>query len=253
MKMKVILNQETTPVLLALSALVPLAVANERLFTYTYDTRVLPMDVREVEVWTTLADAHDGLGAAHRLELELPVTERLLTAFYVNASADAGGLHYDGISSEWKLNLLSPDVHPVGVALYAEVGLGPDEVELEGKLLADHQGDKLVLAGNLVVEHEWEGDVRELILETDTAAAWRLTRAFAVGVEGRTHTERVAGEGWEHMALFVGPSLAYASTGWWAAASVAPQLGAWSPGHGWGMDDHEHSPVEARLLVGVHL
>src|SRR5262245_22445372 len=77
-----------TAVLLALFGMTSasLAQANDRHFTYTYESAVLPPDARELEVWTTWRTGRDRYYSAfdHRLEFEIGLTERLLTAFYLN-------------------------------------------------------------------------------------------------------------------------------------------------------------------------
>lgn len=240
--------------------LVPLALANERHFTYTYDTEVLPMEAREIEPWTTIRP-HDGmLEFDQRVEIELPVTNRLMTALYLNWSA---GMHtameYQGISSEWKWNLLSRHTNPVGLALYGEVGLGPSEQELEAKVLVDRQSGPFLVAFNAVAEVEREGEMvneevvytPEAVLEGDLAVAWLATPRFSVGVEARNHTEFPAGEGFEHSAFFVGPTLAWSGEGWWAAGTALPQVYAIQEEEGLVHD--EHSAWEGRLLVGLSL
>src|SRR5262245_38541568 len=56
--------------------------ANHRLFTYTYETAVLPQDARELELWTTWRGGRDRYYSAfdHRLEFEIGLTDQLMTA-----------------------------------------------------------------------------------------------------------------------------------------------------------------------------
>jgi hypothetical protein len=231
--------------------------ANERRFTYTYDTLVLPKGIREVEVWTTVRPSSDDMAIDNRVEIELPVTSRLQTALYLNGSTSRSGFE-SGVSSEWKLQVVNPALKPIGVALYGEVGIAPSETEIEGKLLVDHQGDKLIVALNVVGEHEWEVDevvARELALETDLGVAIRPTRHVSVGLEVRNHNEFPAGYGFEHAAVFAGPTVAVATPDFWAAASVLPQLMAYmrhpDGSAMWGREMDEHEALEARLLVGT--
>jgi hypothetical protein len=249
------MESSLTTLLFALAAL-----ANERQLTYTYDSLVLPLDVREVEVWTTLLPMADGMLDMHeRLEFEFPVGERLTSALYVNASAGMHETSFDGISSEWKWNVLSRHVAPVGLALYGEAGIGPSETELEAKLILDREAGPVLVAYNLVgeveLEREMDGSaveiVTEYVVENDLGVAWKPTPRVSVGAELRNHTEIPATEGFEHSAFFVGPTVAYASPAWWAAASVLPQVYAIRDAPG--LEMVEHTALEVRLLLGMHL
>jgi hypothetical protein len=62
------------------------ASANERHFTYTYETAVLPPGAREVEVWSTgrLMREQRSTRFDERVEFEVGLTERLQTALYLN-------------------------------------------------------------------------------------------------------------------------------------------------------------------------
>lgn len=244
-----------------MSLLLPLslALANERRFTYTYDAEVLPAGARELESWTTFLPMEDGMvDVAQRVEIEFPVTPRLMSALYLNGSAGMHGSSFDGISSEWKLNLVSRHTAPVGVALYGEVGLGPVETELEAKLILDKEAGPLLLAYNLVGEAELEREMSgaevetevEWVIENDLGVAVRLGKAWSLGAELRNHIEIPASEGFEHSAFFAGPTAAYASADWWGALTVLPQVYAIHDEPGLVMD--EHTMLEARLLMGFH-
>ncbi|MBM4364819.1 MAG: hypothetical protein FJ102_01280 [Deltaproteobacteria bacterium] len=236
-----------------------LALANERHFTYTYDAEVLPAGAREVESWTTFMPMSDGmLDVAQRVEIEFPVSPRVMSALYLNGSGGMHGSSFDGISSEWKWNVVSRHTAPVGLALYGEVGLGPVETELEAKVIIDKEAGPLLLAYNLVGEAELEREMSgaevetevEWVIENDLGVAVRLGQAWSVGAEVRNHTEIPASEGFEHSAFFVGPTVAYASADWWGALTALPQVYAIHDEPGLVMD--EHTMVEARLLMGFH-
>ena len=107
--------------LLGALALLPLsAQANERRFTYTYETATLPPGARELEVWSTARIKREELYSRfdNRLEFEWGLTEKLMTAVYLNTSAIsardpstggiATGYEFGGVSSEWKYKLKDP-------------------------------------------------------------------------------------------------------------------------------------------------
>ena len=236
--------------------------ANERHFTYTYDTLVLPRGIREVEVWTTLRPRDEGLLIDNRVELELPVTDRLLTSLYLNSTSSPDGVQ-TSVSNEWKLQLVNPTVKPVGLALYGEVGLAPSETELEAKILLDHHSEKFLVAYNLVGEVEFErefeageGEVEEeYVVENDLGIAFLPVHNLSVGLEIRNHNEFPEGE-FEHAVFFAGPTLGFTSEDFWVAATALPQIGAFmDDGDGetqWGRELEEHESFNGRVLVGVN-
>ncbi|HLP41883.1 MAG TPA: DUF6662 family protein [Fibrobacteria bacterium] len=259
--------------LLALALAVP-ALANERHFTYTYETAVLAPGAKEVEVWSTSRIGHDDFYSRldHRLEFETGITERLQTAFYLNwknTSTEANGevaseFAWGGISNEWKWKLMDPVADAFGFALYGEVGYNTDELELEAKTLFDKRLGKVLLAANLVGEAEFEQEPKELeieeyVFEVDLGAAYQVSPRFSVGLELRNHNEFAKEAGteefeYEHSALFLGPNLSYATESWWVSFSVLPQLPALMKNEGGSafvLDEHEY--VNSRLLFAFHL
>ncbi len=239
--------------------------ASERHFTYTYESGVLRPGARELEPWSTFRLGRSGFYSRldTRIEAELGLTDRLQTALYLNLSAEnadtplgrEGSTQIEGVSSEWKLKLADPVADRAGVALYGELSAGPPAVGLEGKLILDKRVGRLLGALNLVAEHEWKFDEpeteRETAFEVDAAACWFLTPRLTAGLEIRGHTVVPPGEEPTRSALFLGPTLSYARDGWWAAASVLPQVRALrgaSDGH---LDLEEHERVEVRVLFGL--
>ncbi len=250
----------------------PPASAYERRFTYTYETDTLPPGEVELEPWITLRTGRNGYYRAmdHRLELEAGLTDNLQSALYLNWSAvateGADRFVWQGITNEWKWQLSDPSADPIGFALYFEPGIGPNEVELELKLLFDKRQGNLLMALNLVAEMEWEWELersadgsfereteRELVLEASGAVGWFLAPRVSVGMEGRAHAEVVDGE-IEHLVLFAGPSVSYGGQIWWVAMSALAQVHAPIRGaQRGGRELNEHEAVEARLIAGFHL
>lgn len=256
------------PIPLALLALAPRsAAANERHFTYTYESAVLPTGAKELEVWTTPRIGRDDYFVRfdERLEFEVGLTDQLMTAFYLNWSAVTADVapdvresetEFTGVSSEWKLKLMDPVADAVGLSVYGELSGGTEEFEAEGKLIVDKQIGDLLLAGNLVLANEWEMEPEETEteqeVEIDLAAAYFLRPGLSAGLELRNHNEVVEGE-WEHSALFLGPVIGYATDAWWVALTILPQLPALkNEGEGSRVLD-EHEKLEARILFSFHL
>lgn len=256
----------TAVALVAIASMVQQAGATERRFTYTYGSDVLNRGAVELESWTTMR-----LGRAdfyrrfdHRIELEVGVTDRLQSAWYLNFTGlarDVGKereaeFEWKGVSWEWKYKLADPVASPLGFALYFEPGFAPSEAELEAKVIVDRRNGPWYGAANVTLEEEWEFEAEETeaetALELDLGITRFVTPDFTVGVEVRNHNEIVEGE-WEHSALFAGPAVSYAQGAWWSTVTVLPQLTALKGESKDGLVLDEHERVEVRVLWGIHL
>lgn len=244
--------------------------ANERHFTFTYETATLPAGAREIEVWTTPRIGRDDFFVEfdQRLEFEVGITDRVLTSFYLNASAVTADVapdtresvtSFDGVSNEWKVKLSDPVADPLGVALYGELSAGPTASELEGKVIVDRYLGNLLLAGNLVAAQEWEYDTTETEseqeVEIDLGATYFVHPGVAVGLEVRNHNQVAEGD-WESSALYAGPVVSYATDDWWVALTIQPQLPALKNAPGSSGDSRvllDQEKLDARLLFSFHL
>lgn len=219
--------------------------ANERHFTYTYESAVLPPGEREVELWSTYRTGRHDLYVRldHRAEFEFGVTDRLMTAFYLNwqdiaqenpatvPPSIAKEFEFKGISSEWKYKMSDPVADGFGSALYGELGLATDEVEFEGKLILDKRIDRNFFAYNLVVEPEWEVkpgelELEEVGVENDLAFTHFFRTNSGAGLELRNHVEFTEEHKPEHIALFLGPVISHATEKWWVTCTALAQLPA---------------------------
>jgi len=265
----------TLPAAAALLAAVQLfapnrvAHASQRHFGYTYETGTLPAGAFELEPWFTFSTGREHLynGFDQRLELEYGVTDDVMTAIYLNTSAatfkdDNGALikvvDQPGMSWEWKFKLADPVADAVGVGLYVELGVKPDEAELEVKLLLDKQLGDLLLALNLVAEPEIEVEADEsepeLKLEFDLAAAWLVSAHLSLGVEVHGVLVLPEVESVTDGALYAGVTMGYRSQRWWLTVSVLPQIVALAGATGdSSLNLTEFERVESRLIVGFDL
>jgi len=254
-----------------LLTLAPRARASSRHFTYTYESLVVDPGEVEFEPWTTVRAGREDFYRRfdHRMEFEVGLTHRLMTAWYVNFTAIAEDVAPDdrqsefewgGVSNEWKYKLLDPVADPVGMALYFEWGLAPTEAEIEFKLILDKRAGNFLTAFNAVVEPEWEYEPsetgREIDFEFDLAAAYFLSPAFSLGAEVRNHNEWLPGKGHEYSALFLGPVASYSAGEWWATLTVLPQVAKLKDSEADesnGLVLSEHEKIEVRLLLGFEL
>lgn len=239
------------------------ALAGESPFGYVYTTDTHPRGEREVEQWLTRRHGQSrgdyDLWQA-RTEIEYGITDRLQTALYLNydhvsafhnradgttgpgafvpdaADPDArySRTFFQSSSSEWIYRLFSPYKDPIGLALYIEPTWGPDQRELETKLILQKNflDDRLVWAANFTAaaekerfHGEWE---REGELELTTGLAYQIAPRWHAGVEYRHH-RGYAGRGFAadkrvYAASFLGPSVHYASRNWWVTATFLTQI-----------------------------
>jgi hypothetical protein len=214
----------------------------------------------------------------NRLEFEVGLNDKLQTAFYINSSYKAFGANLDtlggiadtsvsgimkesefSVSSEWKWKLLDPSANAVGMALYAEFTFTPGEFEIENKIIIDKKSEKNIIAFNLVNEyevaynvkkgttlHEWEDGV-----EADLGFMHMVKPNFGLGIEMKNQNELVV-EGWQHSALFGGPTLFYSGEKHYIILNILPQ---WANLHK--TDDapnnlvlNDYEKLDVRLLFG---
>lgn len=247
--------------MLLTTLLLSTAFANERRFVYTYETPVLPKDAIELEPWTTITPGELGPTLSQRMEMEFGITNRLQTALYFNWTAEPGSVSYDGISSEWKLNLLRRAVKPIGLALYGEVGISPSATELEAKVLLDKEMGSVIVAANLVGELEMERELeveesgeieveheQEVEAKLDLAAAYVFSSNHSLGLESVVASEFHEGE-LEETTIQVGPSVGYGTTAWWFAGTTLIEVAAITEEE----EESEGLPYQVRFLLGFHL
>ena len=93
--------------------------AQDRIFTYTYQSNVLNKGQREIEVWNTLRQGKQDFFSRldNRTEFEVGLGGNLQTSFYLNlttitqtvmdgAQKTTDTRHEIGFSNEWKLKLI---------------------------------------------------------------------------------------------------------------------------------------------------
>lgn len=250
--------------------------ANERIFSYTYQTNVLAKGQREIEIWNTFHWQREDFfrKLVHRIEYEIGIGGNIQTAFYLNLVNEAAFVPGTspsiekkieaGFSNEWKFKFSDPLADAIGFAGYLELGILADELELEGKLIFDKQVGNTTHALNIVGEPEWETEVEgngtstafEFSLEVDYGFSYRLNDNWNLGIEAVNRNVFVKGTGLEHSTLFAGPVVAYRSAGWWATLTVLPQVYAFKVQPG---NSRKHlellsrERLETRLLFSYEL
>lgn len=278
----------------ALLACAAPAHADEQYFGYTYSAEVLGKGQTEAELWATdRRGKEEGRYNAqdYRLELEHGFTNRLTVSAYANFDShhirnlepEFEDVHRDfafqGLSAEFKYNVLSPFSKGIGFTLYAEPswarihGVGGEKgtqygLELKAILQKNFLDDRLVWATNFTFEPEWEkekepGDLpgeaeteweKELEVGVSTGLSYRFAPGWYAGVEGRytsIYPNWTSGLHRETSAVFAGPSVHYGGKRWWATLTYLPQLfGSPSPHGSLALDEFENR--ELRLKLGYN-
>lgn len=251
------------------------AYAQDRLFTYTYQSLVLNKGQKEIEVWTTLRSGREEYfrGIDHRLEFEIGLGKKLQTAFYLNYGYSKGIETRNEIqsantqnsysfSNEWKLKLTDPVANSLGSALYFEYGIGSDEAELEGKIILDKQVGRTLHALNMVGEYEFEKEFgsesgnleaeteREAYVEFDYAFSYRIKDGLALGLEARNQNQFSVSNELESSVLSLGPCLSYYTSDFWLNFTLMPQIANFKGG---GLELTEHEKIQIRLAFSFAL
>src|ERR1051325_3144227 len=83
-------NRNTILGLIAAVCFSQYSLASDRQFTYTYQSKVLGKNQREIEIWNTYATGRNSFynRLDHRSEFEIGLTNRLQTSFYMNYSSE---------------------------------------------------------------------------------------------------------------------------------------------------------------------
>lgn len=242
--------------------------AQDRIFTYTYQSTVLNKGQRELESWNTLSTGREDFYVRYdnRTEFEIGLGRNLQTAFYLNLSSKTSTVMDDtvkslstenefGFSNEWKLKLLDPVAHAVGLALYAEVGIASNEFELEGKVILDKKIGHLTIAFNGVYEYEfapyyknnklnWESEQK---LDGLLAFAWSFGTRFHLTQENTFKNVLLDGE-LTHSALYSGLGMSYSQDKFWLNFTVLPQVASFKGSTNATLNLNEYEKIQFRLL-----
>lgn len=287
------MNHTTAAVLvagLALCLSAPVA-ASAPDFGYVYTADSAEPGETEVSIWAT---DRRGKSAGHydaqdyKLEVERGLSDR----FQISAYASFAGHHvrglggefvpvdrdfaFQGLSAEFKYQLIEPSKDGFGLAFYVEPGwsriskvkgtkTSEYEFELKAIVQKNFLADHLVWASNLTFEPEWEREreevatglvthktEQELSIEVASGLSYQVAPRWWVGAEGRYHSvypDWTHGLHRENYAVYAGPSVHYDAGRWAVTATWQPQLfGSPSgPGSSLELDDHEKRELRLKL------
>ena len=147
------------------------AEAGARRFAYNYEATTMPAGAREYETWVTWktdkASDPDFDRFDIRHEFEFGITDRFQLAFYLadwryeESSSESGKAEFRNVAVEAIYGFSDPTTDLIGSAVYGEVKLGDDFVELESKLLLQKNFGPWAWVYNIGAEVEWEDSYHE--------------------------------------------------------------------------------------------
>jgi hypothetical protein len=235
-------NAATRALFLAAAMLIPTAadptaLAGERRFTFVYEATTLPAGSAEYEQWITWKTDKDVDPDFDRIdfrhELEFGVTDHLQLALYVSdwryqdGDSVGDGVEWRDAAVEVIYNLTDPVTEPFGLALYGELKLGDELLEIEGKLIVQKEIGKWVLAWNGTVEAEWEGpDLAEDKgkFEQTFGASYQFSPKLLGGFELVHEIEYEDWSDWGDPVLYLGPNFSYRPGQWWTTITALTQV-----------------------------
>lgn len=249
------------------------ALADNRIFTYTYEPETEPKGDWELEQSITsrlIRNAAVGQQNYQRWEFSTEVehgfTDRYTAALYVHDTYEsyrdpATGVRssvnrWAGISVENRYLVLDPVENPVGLTLYLEPVFDGQNAELEQKIILGQRHGEWKWAVNLTHATEWSGNLNnyEGELELSAGLARNLTEHWTLGLEVRDHNELPLYQQWQNSVVYLGPTLSYHRMKWWAALSVMPQIygcnQSGNPDQNTHLELEGHERLNIRLLVG---
>ena len=243
--------------------------AQDRIFTYTYQSNVLNKGQKELEVWTTVLTGKTDYyrEIKNRVEYEVGLGSNLQVAFYLNSKQKAffddvtGEIVMDpteiSISNEWKYKFSDPVANTIGFAAYGELALATDEVEVELKAIFDKRFGRSLHAVNLIFEPEWETTTKDGKVTTNAevkydfnyAYSYNVNKHWNLGAEIINKNVYVKEDKFTHSALFGGPTISYSTTNFWINLTAMPQwIGLSNPEEMTGLNVDEFTKFETRLI-----
>ena len=238
----------------AAAAIASRAHADARRFTYIYEADTMPVGTSEYEQWVTWK-ADKGIDPDFqrfdfRHEIEFGVTTNLQVAFYFSdwrcQTGDTvdDGAEWRNVAVELIYNLSDPVTKALGAALYGELKVGDELVELEAKLIVQLNAGSWVWAWNGTLEAEWEGqglDERKGKLEQTFGGSYQLVPRLLAGFELLHEVEYDDWSQWSDHAVYLGPNLSFRTVNWWITITPLFQL----------TDVDEEPNFQTRVIFGI--
>ncbi|MDQ3200117.1 MAG: hypothetical protein M3Q46_13215 [Verrucomicrobiota bacterium] len=212
--------------------------AGARRFTYVYEATTSAPGSFEFETWATWKtsprEQRRFNGVDFRHEIEFGISERLQAAIYVadwgyreDPDANQHGFSYQDSAIELIYNLSNPTTDLLGSAIYGEVRGGPDELELESKIILQKNIGRFVLAYNGTLEAKWEGtrfEERGGEFAQSLGVSYEISPSLLLGAELLHEIDLPDWSEVEDSIVYGGPNISYRHGNWWATLTPLVQL-----------------------------
>ena len=214
------------------------AEAGARRFTYVYEATTSAPGTREFENWITWGTSpredRRFNEVDFRDEIEFGVTEHFQIGLYLanwgyreDPAEHEHGFSYQTSALELIYNLTNPTTDLLGLALYGEILGGPEELELESKVILQKNLGRFVIAYNGTLEAKWEGDRLEEKggeFAQSFGVSYEISPAWLVGAEFLHEIDIPDWSEAEDSILYAGPNVSYRRGNWWATLTPLAQL-----------------------------
>lgn len=212
------------------------AAASNRKFLYNYEATTMPAGGREFETWVTWKtdnpDDPDFERFDIRHEFEFGLTDRLQLGLYLpdwryeESATESGKADFRDVAAEVICGLGDPQRSWVATALYGEVKIGDDFIELESKLLLQKDIGAWSFVYNLGVAAEWEHDYDDDKgeLMQSFGVSCEVSPRLAAGLEIVHEMEVPDWEDFGAQTVYAGPNLIWRKGDFWVGAAALWQL-----------------------------
>lgn len=228
--------------------------AGARRFTYVYEATTSAPGSFEFETWATWKtsprEQRRFNAVDFRHEIEFGITDRLQAAIYVadwgyreDPGANEHGFSYQDSAIELIYNLSNPTTDLLGSAIYGEFRGGPDELELESKIILQKNIGRFVFAYNATLEAKWEGDrfeERGGEFAQSLGVSYEISPSLLLGAELLHEIDLPDWSEAEDSIVYGGPNISYRHGNWWATLTPLVQL----------TDVAREVDVQTRLIFG---
>jgi len=224
------------PLLAAVGPCPSAAHADERRFTYVYESTVhAPGEIAYEQFVTWKTDREDRPGFNRldlRHEFEFGVVEDFQIGLYlpdwrIEWDDASSSVRFRDVAVDGVLALTNPSEAPIGSALYGEVKVGDELFVLEGKLLLQVNVDRTVFAWNGIVEAEWEGDGYDDdkgVFGQTFGVSYEISPRWLVGAELVHEVEYAGWSDWGDHFVAVGPNVSHRREQFWITATALLQV-----------------------------
>ena len=209
-----------------------------RRFTFVYEATTSPPQSIELENWVTWGTSpsadHRFNAVDFRHEIEVGVTDHFQLSLYVadwgyreDPAENEHGFEYQDSAIELIYNLTNPTTDLLGLALYGEFRGGPEELELESKVILQKNVGQFVFAYNGTLEAKWEGDHYSEHggeFSQSVGASYEFSPAWLMGAELLHEIDLPDWSKAGDSVFYAGPNFSYRRNHWWATITPLFQL-----------------------------